>query len=217
MNKQFALPVQLNHSKDTLSDSLGLSFYERHYVNNSVMFETIACFYLARNLFDDIKDAPCDLTTSTGVLEKAYTHIKSEKEGIYMLLTYNSLHDSILSGLYSMENDRKIKDENRNKKTQAKTDEEKIKNLLSKLSKKFSGKNPLEDIVQKVKDSNYNFEDYITLALPLDKMEEAEAAEERIREAIKKQQENPESSSEDGGGFGSFLDGLFGKDPEDED
>lgn len=154
------------HEEENLHRALGLTDEVKDTVREKIFFCTFSNGLVRDELFDDKDDAPVELTTVTGTLQKALA-LANEEEREYMLLTFNNTHDLAHKGImhYRMMNSKPESKEDRTKM--------KLLELLSGLkeldfedeSAEFRSLTPsnLVKRVKMVKKSNYNFEKYMEM------------------------------------------------------
>lgn len=97
--------VKFNHEHETFEKSLGISTERADFLTASVFYEMINHAYLIDKLFDDSDDAPRNMVTKTGVLEKAFEETVSEEERIFTTWEYAKIDrlgdekSSVLAGM----------------------------------------------------------------------------------------------------------------------
>jgi hypothetical protein len=80
--------VQFNHEEKTFEQSLGITTDRADYLTASVFYEMINHAYLIDKLFDNSDDAPRNMVTKTGILEKAFEDTVNEAERIFTTWEY---------------------------------------------------------------------------------------------------------------------------------
>lgn len=83
--------VQFDHSKPTFEQSLGISTERADILTATVFYEMINHAYLVDKLFDNAEDAPRNMTTKTGILEKAFEEASNEAERIFCTWEYGKI------------------------------------------------------------------------------------------------------------------------------
>jgi hypothetical protein len=97
--------VKFNHEEETFEKSLGITTDRADFLTASVFYEMINHAYLIDKLFDDTDDAPRNMVTKTGILEKAFDETVNEAERIFTTWEYSKidhLHDeknSVFAGM----------------------------------------------------------------------------------------------------------------------
>jgi hypothetical protein len=158
--------LKFKHDEEQIHKALCLPDEVKDSVREKIFFSTFSNTLVKDELLDDEDETPVELTTVTGILEKALG-LASEQEYEYMLLTFNNTHDLANKGVmhYKMLN---AKSESKEEKTKMKLFE-----LLAGLkeldfveeSAEFRSLTPsnLVKRVKMVKKSNYNFEKYMEM------------------------------------------------------
>lgn len=170
---------KLNHESSTLYEALGLDFYERNIVSNTILFELLSNHMLVKDLFDDEKDAPVDMRTMTGLLEKCVDRISVEEQKFYLLMIYGQTYEATMSMLH-----RESKIDKVSTKGGTKKDEE-IKEMIVKLVKKLDKQSPFDTIMKVIKAESFDYERFMNKTLPIDKRSEINQIGERVEQARK--------------------------------
>lgn len=170
---------KLNHSVKSLYGAIGLDFYERNIVSNTILFETIANHLLAKDLFDDPSDAPINMTCSTGILEKALDRLDLGEYKFYLLLNFNEIFNATSMAIYNIEHPQKPQ--------KVSDDEETSQDLMMKLFKKLHG-NPIARIIKVIKESSYDYDRFMKMTLPIDKRSDINAIGDKIEASLQKGQ-----------------------------
>lgn len=181
-NKEFKL--KLNHSEDALHKAFGLSFYRKQVVCNAILFETIANQLLARDLFDDIKEAPLDMTTMTGILQKSMSHFTNINEIGFLMVIYGDMYQGINHSVLDILEGRKPTGmrgttrivTNLDDKIDGKDEDmSRIKKILGKLVDELKSKfDPIKSAIKFVKECDYDYDKFIAKVCPEDKCDEIE-------------------------------------------
>lgn len=80
--------IKFNHEGKTLAESMGIDLERRYELEAIVVYNMLIVEIMARKLFDNPKDAPRNLTTKSGVLEKILDYADTEAEAIYLTYEY---------------------------------------------------------------------------------------------------------------------------------
>lgn len=80
--------IKFNHEGKTLAESMGIDEERKHELEATVIYNMLIVEIMARKLFDNPKDAPRNLTTKSGVLEKILDYADTEAEAIYLTYEY---------------------------------------------------------------------------------------------------------------------------------
>jgi hypothetical protein len=76
--------VQFNHECSTLTEALGISGKRGKELDAHVFFSMIDCAAMSEELFDD-GEAPANLSTTTGVMERYLEKAENDHERLYMV------------------------------------------------------------------------------------------------------------------------------------
>jgi hypothetical protein len=77
--------VQLNHNSSTMGEAMGISKDRQDVITASVFFEIVNNDYQVMSLYDDPEEAPREMVTTSGVLQKALSRVSNEQERMYMI------------------------------------------------------------------------------------------------------------------------------------
>lgn len=97
--------VTFNHDVKTFHESLGIHPDRATVLSGTILFEMINQSYLVSKLFDNPDQAPRNMVTKTGVLEKVLTYAKDENEimfCVYECSKINTLNDVSKKGEQAM-------------------------------------------------------------------------------------------------------------------
>jgi tmRNA-binding protein len=81
-----------NHDNETIINALGVTEEIDMKCREIIFFSMISNHFMARELFDNVEDAPKALTTMTGDLEKCMKLCSNHIESSYILLTFKDFH-----------------------------------------------------------------------------------------------------------------------------
>ena len=81
-----------NHDNETIIKALGVTEEIDMKCREILFFSMISNHFMARELFDNLEDAPKSLTTMTGDLEKCIKLCSNTIESSYILLTFKDFH-----------------------------------------------------------------------------------------------------------------------------
>lgn len=76
--------VQFNHECSTLTEALGISDRRGKELDAHVLFSIVDCAAMSQELFDD-GEAPANLSTKTGVMERYLEKAENDHESVYMV------------------------------------------------------------------------------------------------------------------------------------
>ena len=80
--------VKFDHTAGNINRSLNISDERCDQLDALVMYSIINQAMMIRQLFDDPKDAPANMRTKTGVLERCFESTVNEAERIYLVWEY---------------------------------------------------------------------------------------------------------------------------------
>ena len=147
--------LNYNHSKDTISDSIGLDENELLYSKLAIIFSIMSPRVLADNLFDDEDEIPENMKSVSGCVELLMSLMKNEKMVVFSLLHFTQMYDKLSSGLAILNKKVNIDD------LMESDDDEKgkmddimkaVKNLALKVSLA-----PVKILVEHIKEANGDF------------------------------------------------------------
>ena len=148
---------EFNHEVEYITDALNLPKDIDQKCTEIIMFATIANYCVSTDMFDKKSDAPRNLTTRTGDLEKALSLCSNKQEVYYILLMFNQIHQMANKCIGMTELD----EENKKKLN--------IIFSIMELEMEHKGEDVLmkpSDVVKRIKivrKSNYNFDIYLQL------------------------------------------------------
>jgi hypothetical protein len=80
--------VKFNHTAGNLQQSMGLTQQRADELTASLFFEMINVQHMVESLFDNPDDAPANMTTKTGIMERVFDDVKSSEEMVYVAWEY---------------------------------------------------------------------------------------------------------------------------------
>ena len=83
--------VQFNHNERNINRSLNITDERSDELDAIVMYNIINQTMMIRQLFDNPDDAPKNMRTKTGVLERCFESTNNEAERIYLVWEYAKL------------------------------------------------------------------------------------------------------------------------------
>lgn len=83
--------VQFDHTKGNINRSLGITDDRSDELDAIVMYNMINQAMMIRQLFDNPKDAPDNMRTKTGVLERCFESTNNEAERVYLVWEFAKL------------------------------------------------------------------------------------------------------------------------------
>ena len=161
---------EFNHSKDHFHDAMNIPSYTRTRCRERIFFSAFSNALQRQELFEDEDDAPKEMSTVTGDLQRTLSMITDELEYEYTLLTFYG-HQKIAMEAFS-------RYKYLNSKDQSKEDKLKLSiiNLIQELKDRDDDdddskeeEDELDNVtvntvikrISIVKDSHYNFETYL--------------------------------------------------------
>lgn len=83
--------IKFNHDVKTMSEALNISDERRHYLHAVVLFNMVYQNIMVTSLFDEPDDAPANLRTKSGCLERMLEAAENEAERVYITWEYASV------------------------------------------------------------------------------------------------------------------------------
>lgn len=80
--------IKFNHEGKSLADAMGIDLERRYELEAIVIYNMLIVEIMAKKLFDNPEDAPRNLTTKSGVLEKILDYADIDAEAIYLTYEY---------------------------------------------------------------------------------------------------------------------------------
>lgn len=80
--------IKFNHEGKSLAEAMGIDEERKYELEAIVIYNMLIVEIMARKLFDNPKDAPRNLTTKSGVLEKILDYADTDAEAIYLTYEY---------------------------------------------------------------------------------------------------------------------------------
>jgi len=159
---------ELNHELDSFHEALGVSENSRTKCRERVFFSTIANALQRNELFEDEDDAPKELRTVTGDLQRCLRLIKDPLEYEYTLLIFSSAQRTASQsvGMYQALKEKRVDKEDFLKiklfdlleKLHNKEDKEDEDDLIDQIDRKSMIKR-----CEFVSNSHYNFDTYMNM------------------------------------------------------
>lgn len=159
---------EFNHSKDHFHDAMNIPSYTRTRCRERIFFAAFSNALQRQELFEDEDDAPKEMSTVTGDLQRTLSMITDELEYEYTLLTFyghqkmameafgrykylnskdKSKEDKLKLSIINLIEELRDKDEEDNDKEEDELDNVTVNTVIKRISI--------------VKDSHYNFETYL--------------------------------------------------------
>jgi len=83
--------IQFNHDVRTMSEALCIPDERRHYLHAVVLFNMVYQSIMVHSLFDEPDEAPINMRTKSGCLEKMLEAAETEAERLYIVWEYCSV------------------------------------------------------------------------------------------------------------------------------
>lgn len=83
--------IQFNHDVRTMSQALCIPDERRHYLHAVVLFNMVYQSIMVHSLFDEPDEAPINMRTKSGCLEKMLEAAETEAERLYIVWEYCSV------------------------------------------------------------------------------------------------------------------------------
>lgn len=83
--------IVFNHEATQMPDAIGIATERRYYLNAVVLFNMVYQNIMVHSLFDDTDDAPANMRTKSGCLERILESAKNEAEMVYLTWEYCNL------------------------------------------------------------------------------------------------------------------------------
>ena len=83
--------VKFNHDCSAINESLGIDKDRADKLQASIIFEIINQAFMVESLFDDVDQAPRNLATKSGCLERIFEYATNEEERIYCTWEYTKI------------------------------------------------------------------------------------------------------------------------------
>lgn len=77
--------ITFNHTVSTIQESIGIPDMKADTLTASIMYEMMNQSYLLNSLYDNPEDAPPNLRTKTGILERVFEEASNEQERLYVM------------------------------------------------------------------------------------------------------------------------------------
>lgn len=152
------------HNASKVAQALGVNPQTEDRCIEIINFCTISNYLISHEMFDDRDDAPNNLTTLSGDLEKALSLVSNQEEKDYVLFMFRTLHDAVQATIAKYEVLNELQGVDKKKaelvlqmielKLEEKTEEDRD-NYITPSS--------MFNRIKIVQQSNYNFQTYLTL------------------------------------------------------
>lgn len=160
----------MDHEQATLYAAMGLDFYERNIVSNTILFETVSNHLLVNELFDDPKEAPIGMCSMTGILERSLERLEDDTKKFFLTLSFGEIYMAARSAINHNKGNTKMGDY-----------QEKIYKQVVK-----SHGDPYAKIVKTIKDCSFDYDKFMIKTLPIEKRNDINEIGKKIEESSKK-------------------------------
>jgi hypothetical protein len=163
---------EFNHSKDQFHEAMNIPSYLRTKCRERIFFTSFSNALQRQELFEDPEDAPKDMSTVTGDLQRCLRMISDPLEYEYTLLTFYGHQRMAMEGYkrYEFLNSKDQSKEDKLKlsiinliqelKANDEDDEDEEEDAIDRLSS-----SALLERINIVKQSHYNFDTYLKLVI----------------------------------------------------
>lgn len=148
--------VKFDHNQEEFISCLGLSKYDEHYVKAAIVFETIASATKVVELYDKIEDAPVELRTVSGSIQRSLQHCNTDAQRLYLLLNFHKGYNATKDALEKAAKAAKI---------EGKVSGDDLSGLLGVILDAIQSEGIRHTIAQ-VKRCNYDFQVFVEKTLP---------------------------------------------------
>lgn len=152
------------HNASKVAQALGVNSQTEDRCIEIINFCTISNYLISHEMFDDRDDAPNNLTTLSGDLEKALSLVSTQEEKDYVLFMFRALHDAVQATItkYEMLNELQGVDK---KKAELVLQmiELKLEEKTEESRDNYITPSSMFNRIKIVQQSNYNFQTYLTL------------------------------------------------------
>lgn len=157
MNNKIEFP-KLNHDSDDMSKTFGITKNEFDYIITAFLFETVSGILMGIEMYDDIEEAPNELTCFSGILERTNKHLKNKNQQLVALIHSKHIIEAYGNDIrecLNRQNDRK----------DLRIEEMNLKDLMTNAIKEMK-LDIMKEAIRAVKESNYNFLKFIEIFVP---------------------------------------------------
>lgn len=154
--------LSFKHDSDNLQVAMGLPEGIDNKCREIVHFSTFTNYFIKSEFFDNEDDAPNNLLTQTGVLEKALSLCENDQEEVYTMFVFKDAHNHCKQALGAFTQFEEEKDEKERKKMQMLMELVELKAMVDDDNDRSEIVTP-KDMFKKIraaKDNMYNFENY---------------------------------------------------------
>lgn len=157
--------LNFKHESENIPKALGLSETIDNRCREIIHFASFTNYFIKNDFFDDADETPSNLTTITGILEKALSLCKTKEEEVYTLFVFRNVHEHCSQAIGAYEVFNKETDEKEKKRMKMLMELVELK-ALSEDDEDRSNLVTPKDMFKKItaaKDNMYNFDRYYSV------------------------------------------------------
>jgi len=156
--------LKFQHDSDNVPVAMGFTEEIDNRCREIVHFAAFTNYFIKKDFFNDEEEAPKNLMTITGILEKALNICKTEEEKVYTLFVFRNVHKHCSQAIGAWETFYEESDEKERKKMQMLMELVELKALTEDEDREtlITPKDMFKKITA-AKDNMYNFEKYYTI------------------------------------------------------
>lgn len=154
--------LSFKHDSDNLQVAMGLPEGIDNKCREIVHFSTFTNYFIKNDFFENENEAPNNLLTVTGVLQKALSLCKTDQEEVYTMFVFKDAHNHCKQALGAFRQFEEETDEKERKKMQMLMELVELKAMVDDDTDRSDIVTP-KDMFKKIraaKDNMYNFENY---------------------------------------------------------
>ena len=157
--------MNFKHDSENIPKALGLSETIDNRCREIIHFSAFTNYFIKNDFFDDNDETPRNLTTVTGILEKALNLCKTKEEEIYTIFVFRNVHDHCSQAIGAYKALEEETDEKSKKKMKMLMELVELKALTDDDDDRNTFITP-KDMFKKIeaaKENMYNFEKYYSV------------------------------------------------------
>lgn len=157
--------LNFKHDSDSIPTAMGFSTDIDNKCREIVHFAAFSNYFIKEDFFDDNDETPSNLTTITGVLEKALSLCKTKEEELYTLFVFKNVHEHSSQAIAAYKVFEGEEDEKAKNKLKMLMELVELKALADDESDRKDLVTP-KDMFKKItiaKDNMYNFDNYYNI------------------------------------------------------
>jgi hypothetical protein len=157
--------LNFKHESESIPSALGLSETIDNKCREIIHFASFTNYFIKNDFFEDGDETPSNLTTITGILEKALSLCKTKEEEVYTLFVFRNVHDHCSQAIGAYEVFSKETSEKEKKRMKMLMELVELKALSDDDEDRSNLVTP-KDMFKKItaaKDNMYNFDKYYSI------------------------------------------------------